>query len=74
MRVLFRTAPEAPLEHYRCRLSGRIDFDLTEAAHKARRLVRDGYALLALVLDEETVMAEWRRQGTETVQVSGPDL
>ena len=74
MRVIYQSAPEASFEVYRCRLSGREEFDLTEGAHKARRLVRDGHAVDAMVLNDGQIAAQWKRQGTEVVQLSGPDL
>jgi hypothetical protein len=74
MRVTYREAVEQEFTSYRCRLSGRFDFDLTEAAHKARRLVRDGHAVDARVLDGELIAAQWVRRCGEVVQLSGPDL
>lgn len=61
-------------EPYRCRRSGRAEFDKTEAAHKARRLVRDGNALDAVVMDGEQIVAQWIRRAGELIQLSGPDL
>lgn len=74
MRVTYQVNESDPLETYRCTLSGRDSFDLTEAAHKARRLVRAGNATAAFVLEDEKIVAEWRRRGTEVIQISGPEL
>ena len=73
MRVLYQNQ-DTPLELYRCRHSGRFEYNLTDAAQKARWLVRNGHATNAVVMDGEQVKAQWIRRGTETIKISGPDL
>ena len=74
MRIIYQPPSETTFHPYRCPLSGRAEFDLIEASHKARRLVRSGNAVEARVLDGEQLTAQWFRQGSEIVQGCGPDL
>lgn len=74
MRILYQPNPEASFEIYRCRHSGREEFDLDEAVYRCRWLVRDGHAIDALAIEGEQITAQWRRQGSETVKIAGPDV
>ena len=74
MRLIYQSTPDGVFDLYRCPLSGRCEFDLTEAANKARWLVQNGKAVDAIVLNEGQIAAQWQRKGDQATRISGPDL
>jgi hypothetical protein len=74
MQITYRQSLDASFEMYRCRLSGRQEFNLPDAAYRCRWLVRDGHAVEAIACDGDQIVSHWRRQGSEAVKLIGPDV
>ena len=76
MTIVYKPFDTDQVEQYRCRLSGRREFDPYEASSKARWLTANQHAEWALVFDGEQLHARWEwcpyQQGPK--KILGPDL
>lgn len=71
-RVIWKPVGHDKLLPYKCRLSGREDFNDYDAHYQARRICRDGTAEYTIILQDGQVVGRWERTASgEAVQTEG---